>query len=104
MAVSLRLQLRSPPLVRDSLLPLMAPPLPVGCAGATTALPGLDPLPLALILEELAPPSLSVAGGLELDFSAKVYPTPLACCPPSKPKQKTGKSSPDWLLPMLEDS
>jgi hypothetical protein len=27
MAVSLRLQLRSPPLVRDPLLPLMAPPL-----------------------------------------------------------------------------
>jgi hypothetical protein len=103
LAGSPRFQLRSAPSVRDP-LPLMAPPLPFGSSGAASALPGPGPLPLALIPKEAAPPSLLVAGGLELDFPAEVYPTPLACCPPSKPKRKPGKSSSDWLLPMLEDS
>jgi hypothetical protein len=101
-ARSLRFQLRSPPLVRDP-LPLMAPPLPFGSSSAAYALPGPGPLPFALIPEEAAPFPLSGCG-LELDFPAEVYPTPLACCPPSKPKQKPEKSSSDLFLPMLEDS
>jgi len=104
MAVSIRLQPRSPPLVRDSLSPLMALPPPFGSPGSASPAPDPDPLSLAPIPVEAAPPSLSVAGGLELDFPAVVNPIPLTCCPPPESKCKTGKSSPDWLMPMLEDS
>jgi hypothetical protein len=104
MAVSLRLQLRSPPLVKDSISPLTTFPLPYGSTGTATPLPDPDSLSLDPTHVEAAPHSHLVAGGLELDFPTVVNPIPLACCPPPKSKWKSRKSSPDWLMPMLEDS
>jgi hypothetical protein len=96
MAMSIRLQLKSPLLVKDSLPPL---------GPSVLLLLHLTPtLSLAPIPVDAAPPSLSVAGDLELDFPAVVNPIPLACCLPPKSKWKNGKSSLVWLMPMLEDS
>jgi len=41
---------------------------------------------------------------IELDLFLEEEPTPLSCCPVDKFRRKSGKSSPDWVLQLVQES